>query len=58
MQMPETIDLSCPSGCFELEVSGSHELRDDREFLEDVAIDDDAGECPDCGSDCRGGSDV
>ncbi|ELY22985.1 CxxC motif protein [Natrialba phage PhiCh1] len=56
--MPETIDLSCPSGCFELEVSGSHELRDDREFLEDVAIDDDAGECPDCGSDCRGGSDV
>ena len=37
-------------GCFELEVSGGHELRDDREFLDDVAIADDFDACPDCGA--------
>lgn len=47
--MPVTLDLSCPNGCFELEVSGSHAARDDREFLEDVAIRDDRGPCPNCG---------
>lgn len=48
--MPETVDLSCPNGCFELTVSGEHELRDDREFLEDVAIANEPGSCPQCGA--------
>jgi len=48
--MTETVDLSCPNGCFDLEVSGGHDARDDREFLEDVAIADD-GQCPSCGAD-------
>lgn len=52
--MSETVDLSCPNGCFDLEVSGSHAARDDREFLEDVAIADDVDECPNCATDCRG----
>lgn len=48
--MPETVDLSCPNGCFELDVSGEHACRDDREFLEDVAIADGPAECPECGA--------
>lgn len=47
--MNTTIDLSCPNGCFELEVSGGHASRDDRAFLEDVAISDERGPCPECG---------
>jgi len=46
----ETVDLSCPNGCFDLEVSGSHAAQDDREFLEDVAIQDKLGPCPNCGA--------
>lgn len=45
-----TVDLSCPEGCFELEVRGRHETRDNREFLQDVAITDDPGPCPNCGA--------
>ncbi|QLH82431.1 hypothetical protein [Halosimplex pelagicum] len=50
--MTETVDLSCPRGCFDLEVTGSHDLRDDREFIEDVALADDT-ECPYCGGNIR-----
>ena len=50
--MSETVDLSCPRGCFDLRVSGSHGGHDDREFLEDVAIADGA-ECPNCGGHIR-----
>lgn len=45
-----TVDLSCPEGCFELEVRGRHETRDSREFLEEIAITDDPGPCPHCGA--------
>jgi len=48
--MAETLDISCPNGCFELTVSGSHAGRDDMEFLKDVAIDKDPGRCPNCGT--------
>jgi len=48
--MPTTLDLSCPNGCFELEVSGGHAMRDDREYLEDVALRDDRVPCPNCGA--------
>lgn len=54
--MSETIDLSCPNGCFELTVSGEHALRDDREFLEDVAVADEPGPCSNCGAE-RGEAD-
>ena len=53
----ETVDLSCPQGCFELEVSGSHETRDDSEFLADVAIADDFDACPHCGAPIGGDAD-
>lgn len=48
--MSETINRSCPNGCFELEVSGGHETRDDRAFLEDTALRADFDECPYCGA--------
>jgi len=46
----ETVDFSCPNGCFDLEVSGEHASRSDRAFLEDVAIQDEPGPCPNCGA--------
>lgn len=54
--MSETIDLSCPNGYFELEVSGGHATRDDREYLKDVAIADNGG-CPNCGAVIKGRED-
>lgn len=43
-----TVDLSCPAGCFELEIEASHEARDAREFLDEVALPDDLVACPEC----------
>lgn len=51
--MSETIDLSCPNGCFELAVSGHHETVDDREFVEE-SVADDRGPCPNCGAELGG----
>jgi hypothetical protein len=44
------VDLSCPEGCFDLEVTGHHAERDDLAFLEDVALQDEPGPCPNCGA--------
>lgn len=48
--MTATIDVSCPNGCFELEVRGHHAGRDDREYVQDVALRDEPGPCPNCGA--------
>jgi len=52
--MAEAIrDLSCPNGCFELEVEVSHATRDPEAVLDEITRDD--GTCPDCGADLPGG---
>ena len=52
---PATRDLSCPNGCFELEVSARHETRDFEEMLDEITHDD--GPCPECGTPIPGGAD-
>jgi len=52
--MPDaTRDLSCPNGCFELEVSAPHATRDAEDVLDELTRDD--GTCPDCGAPLPGG---
>jgi hypothetical protein len=48
-------DLSCPNGCFDLEVTARYETRDLAAMLDEIAAED--GACPDCGAAIPGGSD-
>lgn len=47
-----TRDLSCPTGCFELEISARHASRDPVDVLEEITRD--GGTCPQCGEDLPG----
>jgi len=44
------VDLSCPEGCIELTISASHDARDARKWLDEIATPDDLTECPECGT--------
>lgn len=50
-------DLSCPNGCFELEVTAHRETGGAGELL-DQAVQDEPGPCPNCGADLRGENDA
>lgn len=47
-----TRDLSCPNGCFELEVTAHHEDGGAEDLIE-KAVQDEPGPCPSCGADLR-----
>lgn len=53
MAAKTTIDLSCPRGCFELEVAGLHASRNDVDFLRGV-LTGEPSPCPNCGASIRG----
>lgn len=53
MAAKTTIDLSCPRGCFELEVAGLHASRNDIDSLQDV-LTGEPSPCPNCGASIRG----
>jgi len=42
-------DLSCPNGCFELEVTAHHETGGADQLI-DQAVQDEPGPCPSCGA--------
>lgn len=44
-----SIRRSCPNGHVEYEYSGSHELRDDEEYVREMAIPDGGSKCAVCG---------
>ena len=48
--MTATLDRSCPNGCYDLTISGEHELRDDADFVDEVATTDLPQTCPHCGA--------
>lgn len=48
-------DLSCPNGCFELEVTAHRETGGVSELI-DQAVQDEPGPCPNCGA-ALGGAD-
>lgn len=45
-----TVDLSCPEGCFDLEIRGHHDLLDAADYLMELAVQKDPGPCPHCGA--------
>lgn len=49
-------DLSCPNGCFELEVTAHHEAGGATALI-DAAVQDEPGPCPNCGADLQGEAD-
>lgn len=52
-----SVDLSCPNGCIDLEISGGVDAvdQDDQAYLEETALADDVDDrdCPDCGADMK-----
>jgi len=44
-----TVDLSCPNGCYELEVTAHHEAGEAGELI-DKAVQEEPGPCPNCGA--------
>lgn len=53
----EKVDLSCPNGCVELEVTAHRETGGVSDLI-DQAIQDEPGPCPNCGADLRGENDA
>jgi len=49
-------DLSCPNGCFELEVTAHHEAGGATDLI-DQSVQDEPGPCPSCGAALGGEAD-